>query len=56
MKKSQTRPGDKETPRRLTLNRETIQLLNAPSLLALVKGGGGQTTTGNANEFTESSC
>lgn len=57
MKKSQTKPGDKETPRRLTLNRETIQLLNDPSLLDIVKGGGGQTTTVNAaGGGTESSC
>jgi hypothetical protein len=58
VKKSQNKPGEKEKPRRLTLSRETIQLLNDPSLLDLVKGLGVQTTTAD-NVFTdgtESSC
>lgn len=57
MKKSQSKPGEKEKPRRLTLSRETIQLLNDPSLLDLVKGLGVQTTTVNdVYTGTESSC
>lgn len=39
MKKSLKKEG--ERPRRLTLSRETIQILHDPSLLALAEGGTG---------------
>jgi hypothetical protein len=32
----------KETPRRLMLSRETIQILDQPSLLELARGGDGE--------------
>lgn len=40
MKKNLNRKNaERERPRRLTLSRETIQILNAPSLLELAQGG-----------------
>lgn len=42
MKKNLTRNNaERERPRRLTLSRETIQILNDPSLLELAQGGNG---------------
>ena len=42
MKKNLTRNNaERERPRRLTLSRETIQILNDPSLLELAQGGTG---------------
>jgi len=39
MKKNKTRgPEHKQKPRRLSLNRETIVVLNDPALLELVRG------------------
>jgi hypothetical protein len=45
MKKSQIKPGDKEKPRRLTLNRETIQLLDHPGLSVVIGGMGDPVAT-----------
>jgi hypothetical protein len=45
MKKSQSKPGEKEKPRRLTLSRETIQLLDDPARLKLAGGGSGNGET-----------
>lgn len=40
MKKNLTRHNaERERPRRLTLSRETIQILNDPSLLERARGG-----------------
>lgn len=39
MKKSPEHQGDRKKPRRLTLSRETIKILENPVLLELAKGG-----------------
>ena len=41
MKKKTRDQEQKQKPRRFTLNRETILILNDPALLELVKGEGG---------------
>ena len=43
MKKRTKNQEQKQKPRRLSLNRETILILNDPALLGLVKGEGGGT-------------
>lgn len=43
MKKTQ--PALQRKPRRLSLSRETIQVLNDPALLELARGGGPDGTT-----------
>ena len=51
---------DKEDKKRLTLNRETIQMLDDPRLLEQVRGGTSQwrctITTYNYNEISTESC
>jgi len=40
MKKNKTKDQEqKREPRRLSLNRETVRVLNDPALLALARGG-----------------
>jgi hypothetical protein len=43
MKKNKAQEQNRNS-RRLSLNRETVRLLNEPALLEFAKGGGGGTT------------
>ena len=58
MKKNKTKDQEQKLkPRRLSLSRETIRLLNAPALLGLARGGESDTcASGNtctSNPYTE---
>lgn len=46
--KKNLKTQEEKKPRRLTLNRETVKLLDDPALLRTARGGdGGITTSGN---------
>jgi hypothetical protein len=58
MKKNKTKDQEqKRKSRRLSLNRETIQVLNDPALLELARGGGlTGLCAGNTNGTSTSPC
>lgn len=53
MKKNGTKDQEQK-PRRLSLNRETIQVLNDPALLELARGGGSGPTFTQPTQQQES--
>jgi hypothetical protein len=58
MKKKMKDQEQKQKPRRFSLNRETILVLNDPAILALARGGGGtlQTSVVNSDSTRPSEC